>query len=283
MAGHPKIVKASGERVPFSAVKLRKSLSHSGAPVDLMDTIVEKVTREVYEGMPTSEIYNRAFALLRAYRETCASRYKLKQAIYELGPTGFPFERFISAVLNHSGFKTQINRSYRGKCVSHEIDVVATNDKGTRLIECKYHSDPGKKCDVKVPLYIHSRFEDVLQNGGAETGGHFVFKPGWVVTNTRFTGDAQKYGTCVGLYLLSWNYPANNSLKQRIDRSGLYPITVSPLLSAKEKQLLLERGPVLCSEVLKKSHLLDEIGISKSRKQRILKEFRQLCTVNSSQ
>lgn len=282
MAGNPKIVKASGERVPFSAVKLKKSLLHSGAPTALVDTIVEKVTGEVYEGMPTRKIYNRAFALLRAYRESCASRYKLKQAIYELGPTGFPFERFISAVLSHSGFKTQGNRSYRGKCVSHEIDVVATNGEGTRLIECKYHSDPGKKCDVKVPLYIHARFEDVLQNGAQIKGSPSVFKPGWVVTNTRFTGDAQKYGTCVGLYLLSWNYPANNSLKRRIDRSGLYPITVSPLLSAKEKQLLLERGPVLCREVLKKPHLLDQIGISKSRKKRILKEFSQLCTVNES-
>ncbi|MGB5403915.1 MAG: ATPase [Robiginitalea sp.] len=282
MAGNPKIVKASGERVPFSAVKLKKSLSHSGAPAELVDTIVGEVTQEVYEGMPTSKIYNRAFALLRAYRESCASRYKLKQAIYELGPTGFPFERFISAVLSHSGFKTQSNKSYQGKCVSHEIDVVATNEEGTRLIECKYHSDPGKKCDVKVPLYIHSRFEDVLQNGAHAGGSLSVFKPGWVVTNTRFTGDAEKYGICVGLYLLSWNYPAKNSLKRRIDRSGLYPITVSPLLSAREKQLLLERGPVLCREVLKKPHLLDQIGISKSRKKRILKEFTQLCTVNAS-
>jgi hypothetical protein len=278
----PNIVKASGEKVPFSAAKLKKSLLHSGAPAELVNTIVQKVTDEVYEGMPTRKIYKRAFALLRGYRASCASRYKLKQAIYELGPTGFPFERFISAVLSHSGFKTKSNQRYRGKCVSHEIDVVATNSEGTRLIECKYHSDPGKKCDVKVPLYIHSRFGDVLQNGEHQMGNHSKFKPGWVVTNTRFTGDAEEYGNCVGLYLLSWNYPPENSLKKRIDRSGLYPITVSPLLSAKEKQLLLEQGPVLCREVLKKPHLLDQIGISKARKNRILKEFGLLCAVNAN-
>jgi len=282
MPDSPNIVKASGERAPFSAVKLKKSLLHSGAPAELVNTIVQKVTDEVYEGMPTRKIYKRAFALLKGYRASCASRYKLKQAIYELGPTGFPFERFISAVLSHSGFKTKINQRYRGKCVSHEIDVVSTNSEGTRLIECKYHSDPGKKCDVKVPLYIHSRFEDVFQNGEHLMGNHSKFKPGWVVTNTRFTGDAEEYGNCVGLYLLSWNYPPENSLKKRIDHSGLYPITVSPLLSAKEKQLLLEKGPVLCREVLKKPHLLDQIGISKSRKNRILKEFGLLCAVNTN-
>ena len=281
MTRNPKIVKSSGEAVRFSPRKLRKSLVHSGAPPEVVDTIVETVTREAYEGMPTHEIYKRAFALLRDYRESCASRYKLKKAIYELGPTGFPFERFISAVLSHSGYRTETNRGYRGKCVSHEIDVVATNGEGTRLIECKFHSDRGKKCDVKVPLYIHSRFEDIIRRERAEKGSHSKLKPGWVVTNTRFTRDAQKYGTCVGLYLLSWNYPTKNSLKRRIDHSGLYPITVSPLLSGKEKQLLLERGLVLCREVLKAPYLLDQIGISKSRQKRILTEFRQLCNTNS--
>lgn len=281
MARNPKIVKSGGETVRFSAGKLRKSLSHSGAPRDVVEAIVESVTGEAYEGMPTHEIFDRAFALLKSYRESCASRYKLKKAIYELGPTGFPFERFVSAVLSHSGFKTRSNQKYRGKCVSHEIDVVATNGEGTRLIECKFHSEPGKKCDVKVPLYIHSRFQDVLHYEGARRENQSVFKPGWVVTNTRFTRDAQKYGTCVGLYLLSWDYPAENSLKRRIDRSGLYPVTVSPLLSENEKNLILDRGMVLCSEVLKAPGVLDQIGVSKSRKNRILAAFRQLCNPKS--
>ena len=159
--------------------------------------------------------------------------------------------------------------------------MVATNREGTRLIECKFHSDPGKKCDVKVPLYIHSRFQDIARNEANVAERDSFLKPGWVVTNTRFTSDAQKYGTCIGLYLLSWNYPTKNSLKRRIDRYGLYPITVSTLLSGREKELLLERGPVLCQEVLKTPAFLDQIGVSKARKNKILNEFRQLCTLIS--
>lgn len=276
MKGSSKIVKSSGESVRFAPGKLRKSLLHSGAPPAVVDTIVEKVTGEVYDGMSTREIYNRAFALLKGYKKSCASRYKLKKAIYELGPTGFPFERFVSAVLAQSGYKTETNQMYRGNCVAHEIDVVARGKEGITLIECKFHSDEGKKCNVKIPLYIHARFQDIFQWHGQKGDTSRILKPGWVVTNTRFTRDAQQYGKCVGLYLLSWNYPPKNSLKKRIDRSGLYPITVSTLLSSREKAFLLDRGVVLCKELLLEPYYLDHLGISDSRKKRILEEFEQL-------
>lgn len=281
MKKSPMIVKYSGEKVPFAPEKLRKSLLHSSAPSGVVDSIVQKVTEEIYEGMSTREIYNRAFALLRKYKESCASRYKLKKAIYELGPTGFPFEKFVSAILNHSGHQTQTNQEYQGYCVAHEIDVVATGPKGVTLIECKFHSDAGKKCDVKIPLYIHSRFQDIVR-WNDRNHDRIRLKPAWVVTNTRFTGDAQKYGKCAGLYLLSWNYPPNNSLKRRIDRSGLYPITVSALLSAREKEFLLDRGLVLCKELLDAPYYLDHLGVADPRKTRILEEFEQLCNVFSS-
>jgi hypothetical protein len=281
MKKNPVIVKSSGEKVPFAPEKLRKSLLHSGAPTGVVDTIVQKVTEEIYEEMSTREIYNRAFALLRKYRESCASRYKLKKAIYELGPTGFPFEKFVSAVLNHSGHQTRTNQIYQGHCVAHEIDVVATGPKGVTLIECKFHSNAGKKCDVKVPLYIHSRFRDIVRWNDHQQKNRVNLKPAWVVTNTRFTRDAQQYGKCAGLYLLSWNYPPKNSLKRRIDRSGLYPITVSTLLSAREKEFILERGIVLCKELLEAPYFLDHLGVSDPRKKRVLEEFTQLCNVFS--
>ncbi|TNF70933.1 MAG: ATPase [Bacteroidetes bacterium] len=282
MKRNPMIVKSSGEKMPFAPEKLRKSLLHSGAPSGVVDTIVQRVSEEIYEEMSTREIYNRAFSLLRKYKEACASRYKLKKAIYELGPTGFPFERFVSAVLNHSGHKTRTNQIYKGHCVDHEIDVVAENTRGTTLIECKFHSDEGKKCDVKIPLYIHSRFRDIERWNERRGETRVHLKPAWVVTNTRFTRDAEKYGKCAGLYLLSWNHPPKNSLKRRIDRSGLYPITVSTLLSAREKEFLLGRGVVLCKELLGAPYLLDHMGISDPRKKRILFEFTQLSNVFST-
>ncbi|MEJ2584893.1 MAG: ATP cone domain-containing protein [Robiginitalea sp.] len=276
------IVKSSGDKVPFAPEKLRKSLLKSGAPSGVVDTIVQQVSGELYEEMSTREIHNRAFALLRKYKESYASRYKLKKAIYELGPTGFPFEKFISAVLKHSGYQTRTNQIYQGYCVDHEIDVVVTDSKGVTLIECKFHGNAGRKCDVKIPLYIHSRYQDVVRWNDQNRKNGVNLKPAWVVTNTRFTTDAQKYGKCAGLYLLSWNYPPKNSLKRRIDRSGLYPITVSPMLSGREKEFLLDRGVVLCKQLLEAPYYLDHLGISDPRKTRILEELKQLCNMFSS-
>lgn len=99
------------------------------------------------------------------------------------------------------------------------------------------------------------------------------------MTNTRFTQDALDYGTCVGLYLLSWDYPNGDGLKERIDRLRLYPITVSTLLSGREKDFLLERDVVLCRQLIKNSFLLDHFGVSNGRKQRILKEMKSLCNL----
>jgi hypothetical protein len=273
-----KIVKNSGEVVDFSLNKLRQSLERTGADKVTIENILNTVSLELYQGISTKEIYNRAFSLLKKKKSHLASKYKLKKAIYELGPTGFPFERFISAVLKYSGYKVSVNEILQGKCVSHEIDVVAHKNGNTKIIECKFHGDPGLKCNVKIPLYIHSRYNDVKEFWNSHPKNGTILNDGWVVTNTRFTEDALKYGECCGLYLLSWDFPKHDSLKNRIDRLGLYPITVSTLLTKREKQFLLNRNVVLCRELIDDHFYLDHLGVSEVRKEKILKEINMLCS-----
>ncbi|HLW32217.1 MAG TPA: ATP cone domain-containing protein, partial [Aequorivita sp.] len=149
------IVKYSGERVDFSIEKLKNSLRHSGAEESLIVEIAGIVQSELYQGITTKEIYNRAFSLLKKRKGVLASRYKLKKAIYELGPTGFPFEKFVGSLLFYSGYQVQIGQILQGKCVTHEVDVVAQKNNKHIVGECKFHSEEGRKCNVKVPLYIH--------------------------------------------------------------------------------------------------------------------------------
>jgi len=271
------IIKSSGEKAKFSLGKLRNSLKHSGADHDLIEQIVDKVHAELYEGISTSEIYNRAYALLEKKKAVFASKYKLKKAIYELGPTGFPFERFVADILQYSGYDTRTNQIMNGNCVNHEIDVVAEKNETVIIIECKFHGEKGRNCNVKVPLYIHSRYNDVKAYWDTKKKETKKLDLGWVVTNTRFTNDAIQYGKCSGLYLLSWDYPLNDGLKDRIDRLGLYPITVFTQLTNREKQFLLSRDVVLCRQLWKDKFLLDHLGISAARKEKILSEIEQLC------
>lgn len=271
------IIKSSGEKVKFSWNKLRNSLRRTGADKETIDHIIKLIRDELYEGISTKELYNRAFALLKKKKSYLASKYKLKKAIYELGPTGYPFERFVAAILKNSGYDVEVGDIIQGHCVKHEIDVVAKKNKDLMLIECKFHKEQGINCNVKVPLYIYARFNDVKTNWANISKYQFKLKEGWVVTNTRFTEDAIRYGSCVGLYLLSWDYPKNNALKDRIDQLGLYPITVSTLLTEREKQFLLNRDVVLCRELIGDAFFLDHLNISESRKKRILNEIKMLC------
>ena len=269
---HFHIVKSSGEKVRFSLTKLRGSLKHSGADSNTIDEIVDVVRDELYQGISTEEIYNRAFALLKKKQAIFASKYKLKKAIYELGPTGFPFESFVAAILQYSGYEVQVGQVMNGKCVQHEVDVVAKKNSQYIIAECKFHGDPSRKCDVKVPLYIHSRYQDIIAYDRKESPNQ-----GWVVTNTQFTRDAVDFANCAGLHLLSWDAPEGNALKDRIDRLGLYPITVSTLLSQREKQFLLSRDVVLFRQLKDDLFYLDHLGISEKRKKKILDEMHSLC------
>ncbi|MFV8226486.1 restriction endonuclease [Christiangramia aquimixticola] len=269
---NPNVIKSSGERVRFSIKKLRNSLLKSGASKPMVSSIINMIKKDLHQKISTSELYQKAFDLLKEYNGAFASRYKLKKSLYELGPSGFPFEKFVSEVLKCEGYKTKLNQQMQGKCVSHEVDILAERNSENFLIECKFRSDEGRKCDVKVPLYIHARFEDI--NASIHKNKSFR---GWLITNTHFTKDAIDYGECMGLKLLSWDYPVNHGLKELIDKHHAYPITSSTLLTSEEKINLLLKNIILGKELVNKPGLLDPAKFSEERKEKILKEFGSLC------
>jgi len=268
-----KVRKVTGEIVDFSIEKLKNSLKHSGAGNKTIDRIVDHISMNLYDNITSSEIYKMAFEKLRDIRSIYASRYKLKNAIYELGPSGFPFERLVATILDKNGYKTKIGKIIKGYCVEHEIDVLAMKDNKYHLFECKFHSKDRYICNVKIPLYIHSRYYDLKKNWRYDLSLEDV----WIVTNTRFSEDAIKYAKCNQMKLLSWNYPPGNGLKDRISKLGLYPLTTLTLLSDEEKNNLLDNKIVLCSELGENDYLLNKIGVSKVRKKRILEEINELC------
>jgi hypothetical protein len=276
----PIITKASGEKVPFSIEKLHHSLERSGANNETINAVIKEVESQLYEAIPTKQIYKIAFDLLKKASKPFAAKYKLKEAIMELGPSGFPFEKYFSEILNYQGFKVKVGEIVKGHCVNHEIDVIAEKDEKHFMIECKYHNTRGVFCDVKIPLYIQARFKDVEEEWKAIPGHSRKFHQGWVVTNTRFSGDAIQYGLCAGLHLVGWDFPNDGSLRGQIDASGLYPITCLTSITKKEKQSLLDKQIVLCKELCDNHQLLLEAGVSSNRMDTVLKEVNTLCKEN---
>ncbi len=268
------ITKASGVQDKFSSEKLKASLKKSGADDNTVENILFEIESILYDGISTKKIYQAAFNMLKKGLKSNAGRYNLKRAIMALGPSGFPFEKYIAAIFEWQGYKVQTQLFLEGACVTHEIDVLAENEDHFLLTECKFHNSLGIVSNVKIPLYVHSRYRDV-QNNWQKTSG----KPlkCCVVTNTKFSADAVKYAVCEGLRLLSWDYPPKESLRNLIDESGLYPITCLTSLTNKEKETILMEGIVLCKELLKREALLHDLRISLTRIPNILSEIKSLC------
>jgi hypothetical protein len=270
------IKKASGVQDVFSAEKLRTSLRKAGADNAEIDNIIAEIIPKLYNGIPTKKIYLAAFNLLKKGSPSNAGRYNLKRAIMALGPSGFPFENYISAVFEWQGYTVKTQLFLQGVCVTHEIDVLAENSEYFLMVECKYHNSTGIVSDVKIPLYINSRYKDVANNWSKTS-----LKPlkCCVATNTKFSSDAIKYGICSGMQMLGWDYPHNKSLSNLIDRSGLYPITCLTTLTNNEKVAILTEGFVLCKELINKESLFNKMGISQTRISNILLEIKSLCNL----
>jgi hypothetical protein len=267
------IRKASGEEQQFEKWKLERSLRNAGADEDLISEIVQNIERWISNKLTTKDIYKRAFSILRKKKSGAANRYRLKQAIAELGPTGYPFENFIGHLFEKQGYKVEVGQVIEGVCVTHEMDVIATNNAVQHLVECKYSSDQGKQISVQVPLYVRSRVNDIIEKRKNQPQYANLSFTGWVVTNTRFSSDSLAYGKCSGLHLLAWDYPQGNGLKELIEKFKMYPLTILNQLSKNDKQKFLNQGIVLCSQILENEDLLSELQLTPSKRKALEKEI----------
>jgi hypothetical protein len=271
------VTKMSGETALFDEQKLRQSLTRSGAGEEEIATILRQVKSKLYEGIKTREIYKIAFSLLSKKMRPAASRYKLKRAIFELGPTGFPFEKYIGELLRVQGFEIKIGSFMQGHCVKHEIDIIAEKEGEYIMLECKFHHEQGQFCNVKNPLYIHSRFKDIEIVLKQQPSFENKILSGGLVTNTRFSADALQYGTCINMFMLGWDYPNGNGLKHRIDQYRLYPITALMTITNYEKKALLNKGIILCKKLRENEIVLRELNFSETRIAKVISEAGLLC------
>lgn len=268
----PVIVKADGSKEAFDPERLVLSLERSGAKPFAAERIARSITGSIAPGTSSREIYTRAFALLRREARPVAARYALRRALLELGPSGHPFEDFVSHLYRAEGWQVETRKTIRGKCVRHEVDLYASRPGENEFLaaELKYHNDPGYKTDLKVALYVKSRFEDIFSCDPAVR--NCSINRGLLVTNTKFTSEAIAYAACAGVELLGWGYPEGDTLFMRMSRAKVYPITALTSLSRAEKRLLIERGTIAVDTVVHDRRTLDALHLSSTRVGELLAE-----------
>jgi hypothetical protein len=275
-----RITKASGDSDVYSREKLIQSLHRSGADDNSIMDVVRHVEAQLTDGMSTRKIYRRAFHQLRKSDVPAASQYNLKSAVMALGPSGYPFERFVGSLFQAQGWDTRVGIVMPGRCVNHEVDVFALKDGLVRFTECKFRNEPGSKIDVKVAMYVHSRVRDLFARYAADHPNDSITGyQGWLVTNSKFTTDAERYGECERMHLMSWDYPAGNGLLQLIRSSGILPITVLHSLSKKQVEFILEKGVVTCRGLLAHPDVMDGLMIEPKAREAVFQEVRAVIKV----
>ncbi len=242
-----KVTKASGAIEDLNPGKLQTSLVRSGADREQAEEIIEKVLREIEPYTSTKKIYRLAKKYLGQFNHASGLRYSLKRALFRLGPSGYPFEKYFGELLKYNGYQVSIGVIRKGKCVNHEVDVFAVKDRHVSLIECKYHNKAGIATDVKIAMYVHSRFLDLSPVIKSQYPDKTC--TAWLVTNTRCTSDAVQYANCTGLKVISWKYPDNEGLEKMIEDKRLYPVTILSGVKSGLIKILIKNNIILLKDL----------------------------------
>lgn len=268
------VKKTSGKFEEFEIEKLKRSLRSSGASSKQVSIILKSIIPLFDDKIPTSKIFKIAFKQLKKISNHYAFNYSLKKAIFDLGPTGFLFEKFSAEIIKAHGFKVSIGQIKKGHCVKHEVDIVGIRPDKTIYVECKFHNIPSRKNDIKTALYINARNLDLKSNTNNQ------FDEYWLMSNTTFSKDAISYARCVGLKLVGINCTDGMDIQSIVNRYSLHPVTSLQTLKGKYKRILLDNHIVLAIHLLKKKEYLLSIGMTS---QEIAKTFDEIKFLKQNQ
>jgi hypothetical protein len=167
--------------------------------------------------MRTKEIFELIWKYLGKHHPETPTRVDLRLALTLLRPKP-DFEEYVSRILKDLGYSVQSNQVLKGKCVEHEIDVIAQREGRTILVEVKHHDRPHTYTPLEVPMNVWATLQDLAE--GKKLGYHNIdFTNALIVSNTRFTDHARTYADCMGIDCIGWKSPPPNGLNYRTQES----------------------------------------------------------------
>jgi hypothetical protein len=138
------------------------------------------------------------------------------------------------------------------------------------IVECKFHNSPHFLCHVQSALYSWARYLDVRERNPDITAS-------WLATNTKFSGEVIAYSDCVGLKLLGWSFPKDESIQVRIEENKLYPITLLPHLDRRMFDALHGAGIITVKDVLSApNEKLSELRLTEREAEKLKSEAKMV-------
>ncbi len=246
------VINYQKEEELFSAQKVYQSARRIGASKELAQEISEIIQKEFYPGIKTEKIFKKIKELLNKKNPRLGIIFSLKEGMRKLGPSGFPFEKFVAEIFNKQGYETQINLYLPGNCLDYEIDFLAKKDGIIYIGECKFrHLLEEGLVHTGTVLAYRAKMLD-LEKGNLFSKKDFKdFEiKNILATNAKFTKSASKYAKCVGLDLLGWKYPQSKGLEKIIDQNDFYPITILPSLNKNLANIFIQENLILARDIL---------------------------------
>ncbi|MBI5332736.1 MAG: restriction endonuclease [Candidatus Aenigmarchaeota archaeon] len=236
------VIKASGIQERFDKEKLVQTMLRAGARKDMALDIAGLVEKTLSNNSTTHSIYAFAMDELEKRSSRIAAVFGLREAIADLDSVSF--EKYAAKVLEADGYKCIWNRIIDGRCIDHQIDIIAEKNGEFFYIECKRHYNPHRFCGLEVPLEVWARLID-LQEGFGDGKNKYNFSKAWIFTNSKFSEHAMKYATAKGVMMTGWSI----GLQDLIEARKIYPVTILNIdLVAKAE--LLRKDIITLQDVL---------------------------------
>ena len=242
------VTKADGSKQTFDKEKVIKTCLRFGANRKTAYEIADKVEQRLYEGIPTAKILRMIFAFMRRRRPSVRYLFDLRKGL-SLMSSKPEFEKFIQVLLAHNGFEVSPNRILKGRCVEHEVDAIARQDGITYFVEAKHHSSYHNSTGLDESRIARAVLEDV-QEGFARGKTDLKIDRAMIITNTRYSTYAMRYGRCRNILQIGWSSPPNLGLQNMIEKENLYPLSCLRDLKREVRRRLVDAGIVTIQQLV---------------------------------
>lgn len=219
-----------------------------GADNYVANEVAGRIEKRLCEGITTQMILKMIFAYLSKYKPGVSHLFDLKKGISLMEPKP-EFELFIQVLLAHTGFEVTSNQVLRGKCVEHEVDGIARKDGVTYFVEVKHHFNYHALTGLDESRIAWAVLEDVTDAYAAGLTDLKIDRA-VIVTNTRYSEHAIKYGRCKNLVQIGWASPEHFGLRDAIEKNQLYPLSCLRGIGQEDRFRLVDSGIVLIKQLL---------------------------------
>jgi len=266
------VAKADGSRQLFDREKVAKTCLRMGLNRRIAYEVADEVEARIYDGIPTSQVLKLIFRLLRKRTPTIRHFLDLRKGL-SLMVSKPESEKFVQILLVHQGFEVSPNRVIIGKCVGHEIDAIARKNGITYFVEAKHHSNYHTPTGLDESRIARAVLEDVTE-GFALGKSDVKIDRAMIVTNTRYSEHANRYGKCRDILQIGWSSPKMLALQNIIEEKKLYPLSCIKGLNSEIKMKLVISGIVLMKQLVEEnpSKIAKNTRISRKIIQRIIEK-----------